>query len=198
MPVVMTCPKCGEQKDKIDKEGVWRCTKCRKARSKELRAEKRAEKGLQPLGSGRRAANCYKCGGVKENPKVGYCHACKAQQNKDWMLRTGRTERHRTGKCRCGNEFASYSTYQCVDCYRKYRDKQRQNPEFRERTFKVDVRLFTRNCIKSGVLIKEPCKVCGTNENIEAHHDDYSKPLDIIWLCRHHHRELHKNSHLTK
>ena len=42
-------------------------------------------------------------------------------------------------------------------------------------------------------LIKDTCKVCGTNENVEAHHEDYSKPLEIIWLCRNHHREHHKN-----
>ena len=193
MPVVMTCPKCGEQKDKIDKDGVWRCTKCRKARSKELRAEKRAEKGLQPLGYGRRAVNCYKCGGVKENPKIGYCHSCKREQDNEWRLKTGRTKKHRTGKCACGNEFASYSSYQCVDCYRKYREEKRQDPECRERTFKTDVRLFTRKCIASGILTKECCKVCGTNEDIEAHHEDYTKPLEIIWLCRKHHREHHKN-----
>ena len=52
---------------------------------------------------------------------------------------------------------------------------------------------MTRNYIKQGILIKDTCKVCGTNENVEAHHEDYSKPLEIIWLCRNHHREHHKN-----
>ena len=31
-------------------------------------------------------------------------------------------------------------------------------------------------------------------ENIERHHEDYSKPFDIIPLCRGHHRELHNGS----
>lgn len=46
--------------------------------------------------------------------------------------------------------------------------------------------------IKRGILQRQPCQVCGTNENIEAHHHDYSKPLDIHWLCGKCHNEEHK------
>lgn len=38
-----------------------------------------------------------------------------------------------------------------------------------------------------GVLVQQACEVCG-REKSEAHHDDYSKPLDVKWLCRFHHR----------
>lgn len=34
------------------------------------------------------------------------------------------------------------------------------------------------------------CKECGEKKT-QAHHPDYSKPLDIIWLCKKHHAELH-------
>jgi hypothetical protein len=57
---------------------------------------------------------------------------------------------------------------------------------------KESVRAATRNYIKAGVLMKDNCEICGTNENIEAHHEDYTKPLDVRWLCRVHHREHHK------
>lgn len=40
-------------------------------------------------------------------------------------------------------------------------------------------------------LIPQPCEVCGTRKQIDAHHDDYSKPLDVRWLCRSHHRQHH-------
>lgn len=46
--------------------------------------------------------------------------------------------------------------------------------------------------IVSGKLAKLPCqfKGCGSLD-VQAHHDDYSKPLDVIWLCRKHHHEHH-------
>jgi hypothetical protein len=42
------------------------------------------------------------------------------------------------------------------------------------------------NAVRNGRLIKRPCEVCG-NPEVEAHHDDYSKPLKVRWLCTEHH-----------
>lgn len=47
-----------------------------------------------------------------------------------------------------------------------------------------------RDHIRAGRLNRQPCEVCGT-PNAHAHHDDYSRPLDVRWLCRQHHREHH-------
>lgn len=56
-----------------------------------------------------------------------------------------------------------------------------------------------RNAIAAGVLIPQPCEKCGANGEttagiraVHAHHDDYSKPLDVRWLCGKHHKEWHK------
>jgi hypothetical protein len=46
-----------------------------------------------------------------------------------------------------------------------------------------------RTAIKSGRLVRLPCFVCG--DNAEAHHPDYSRPLDVVWLCSPHHRQAH-------
>lgn len=44
---------------------------------------------------------------------------------------------------------------------------------------------------KNGDLLKEPCSICH-DPNSQAHHEDYSKPLDVIWLCPKHHGERHR------
>lgn len=41
-------------------------------------------------------------------------------------------------------------------------------------------------------LVKSPCSICGDLKS-KAHHDDYAKPLDVIWLCRKHHINRHRN-----
>lgn len=51
----------------------------------------------------------------------------------------------------------------------------------------------TGNAIRHGKLIRQPCEVCGESR-AEAHHDDYSKPLDVRWLCKRHHDEWHQNN----
>jgi len=53
---------------------------------------------------------------------------------------------------------------------------------------KYKARYKINNCIKLGKIKRHMC-FCG--KNAEAHHEDYSRPLEIVWLCPSHHRELH-------
>lgn len=46
--------------------------------------------------------------------------------------------------------------------------------------------------VRKGKMLKQPCCVCGQTNLVHAHHDDYSKRLDVMWLCPTHHRERHK------
>jgi hypothetical protein len=45
--------------------------------------------------------------------------------------------------------------------------------------------------MRDGKVVKMPCLVCG-DQNSEGHHPDYSRPLDVVWLCNKHHVETHK------
>jgi hypothetical protein len=53
------------------------------------------------------------------------------------------------------------------------------------------------NAIRRGALSRSPCSVCGESKS-HAHHDDYSRPLDVIWLCSFHHRMRHIEMELSK
>lgn len=57
---------------------------------------------------------------------------------------------------------------------------------------------IVEKAIKSGALVRMGCEVCGFNgvfsdgrSAVQAHHDDYRRPLDVRWLCQPHHHEWH-------
>lgn len=57
------------------------------------------------------------------------------------------------------------------------------NPE------KVQAHTKLQWAVESGRLNRKPCEICGSEQS-EAHHHDYTKPLDVYWLCTRHHRQL--------
>lgn len=48
---------------------------------------------------------------------------------------------------------------------------------------------LVQHALRSGKLQKLPCMVCG--EKAVAHHPDYDRPLDVVWLCQPHHKQAH-------
>jgi hypothetical protein len=44
--------------------------------------------------------------------------------------------------------------------------------------------------LRTGKIERRPCEACGSTDRVEAHHDDYSRPLDVRWFCFTHHREV--------
>jgi ribosomal protein S27AE len=57
--------------------------------------------------------------------------------------------------------------------------------------FEIKARGKVHDAVKAGKIEKQPCEVCGSTV-VEAHHEDYDKPLEVRWLCRAHHVEVHK------
>ena len=58
---------------------------------------------------------------------------------------------------------------------------------------KYQARQEVLKALRKGILIKESCVICG-EEKAEAHHKNYDRPLDVIWLCQKHHKETHKKT----
>lgn len=102
--------------------------------------------------------------------------------------------------------------YRCRECTTaRHRDRRGYRPAIRrEETLEQykqrrlqQVKEFTQShpvetraqkaahkAIVSGKLVRQPCEVCG-EEKVHAHHDDYTKPLEVRWLCPSHHRLEH-------
>jgi len=66
-----------------------------------------------------------------------------------------------------------------IEAQRKRRTRERQ---------KYKARNAVNNAIRDGRIQRLPCEIC--SEKAQAHHEDYSKPFEIRWLCFKHHREL--------
>jgi len=53
-----------------------------------------------------------------------------------------------------------------------------ENPE------KYKAQTAVGNAVRDGKLARGACVECGEAEMVVGHHHDYSKPLDVIWMCR--------------
>ena len=63
----------------------------------------------------------------------------------------------------------------------------KRNPEKRK------VWWIYSNALRSGKIVpSDVCSRCGKIGAVDGHHNDYSKPLDVIWLCRRCHVQEHK------
>jgi hypothetical protein len=106
----------------------------------------------------------------------------------------------------CDNPLHKKSEYYCgKKCEQIYRQNHKGDiPEFLSKwkvrknisnkdplvKFRARARRITKSLIREGKINKEPCVVCGC-EDVLAHHEDYSKPNDVIWICASHHKSYH-------
>lgn len=88
--------------------------------------------------------------------------------------------------------------YLCTNCNTERLKKYRQTAKGRKVFNSAAKAYYEKNKHKAHARYKaksipsKPCEKCGSEENLEKHHPDYSKPLEVIHLCRAHHRELHR------
>jgi len=130
----------------------------------------------------RECARAYQAEWVKQNP--GYM----TQKRKEWALRNPEKAKE-------------------IDRQKYLRRKAKQPPKeprvkltasekkrrhFEKHPIRSAAMKIYKYAIKRGTLVRGPCTVCGATENIDGHHTDYTKPLDVVWLCKPHHREAHR------
>lgn len=104
-----------------------------------------------------------------------------------------RNQKGRNPICSCGNKKERPTQGYCNLCRNKWsrekRPKHSNLPD--EQRKKANARAYLHVYIKRGKIQKGIC-FCG-KDGVEAHHADYNKPLEVIWYCREHHLEYHKN-----
>ena len=80
------------------------------------------------------------------------------------------------------------------DRLREYRKNSDRLREYRkENFFKRAAHHILQYAVKKGEIVKLcRCQSCGQSDvNLDAHHPDYSKPLEVMWFCRSCHGQLH-------
>jgi hypothetical protein len=127
---------------------------------------------------------CTKCGGTfplklfYKEPKTGKrrseCKTCKANRLSEWK----RKNREHVREYEREHHKVSHHRIQKNKRFRK-----RYAEKFPERVKAVQK---VNNAIRDKRLFRKPCEVCG-NQKSEAHHWDYSKPLEVSWFCKPHH-----------
>ena len=100
--------------------------------------------------------------------------------------------RKRKSKCsKCGKRPHAKGRRYCNVCHAAYmRDWRKNNPLSEEHRIRDKSRSFSRMLYVRGILEKTDCKRCGSKKNLERHHHDYSKPREIVWLCKDCHQKV--------
>lgn len=146
---------------------------------------------------------CHKCSQLKPlsdfyphwSTKDGFEHVCKLCKKIQAVTRLGNKTETDRRKVRASEKqpLSDDARFRKIR-YRAYRKEilenlrnyYYQNPE------KVKAHSLVRRALEKGDLNKEPCFICGSIINVEAHHSNYAEPLNVIWLCRRHHQFHHQ------
>jgi len=96
--------------------------------------------------------------------------------------------------------------YNASENARASRDKYHASEKGRAMTVKSGLKYAAKNKkkrsakgklaweIKKGSIKRGCCEKCGTENQVEGHHDDYDKPLIVRWLCITHHKRWHRDN----
>jgi hypothetical protein len=121
------------------------------------------------------------------------CKTCSSRKSAIYYRANLETRRNAKRKASMNREPGFYSRYQRLswdeECERYGHDR---------RTAKTKVRL----AVAKGILVKptvcEECEKDTPSRHLHGHHDDYSKPLEVRWLCKachaRHHRRIESGS----
>lgn len=140
--------------------------------------------------------SCFHNHKATKDGKTSSCKDCAKQRAVTWNK--ANPERKRASS----NKWAKENSERRNEISRNYfknnknahvsivREYRKNNPIKRSAHNKVAI------AVKNGELIKPmSCECCGVfTDTLHAHHCDYSKPLDVNWLCVQCHNDWHKNN----
>ena len=138
-----------------------------------------------------RQVKCEICGVVFEtsHSQGKYCsNVCKRQGERASWRKYGRKNKQRRHDYH--KDYYNKNKEQITARIKAYqaseagRQAQRNNTITQRTKYpeKYSARHKVRSAVKKGILVKTACVFC-ENKKVQAHHSDYKKPLEVIWLC---------------
>ena len=122
-----------------------------------------------------------------EHPAGSPCHDLKAAKKRQWRLDNKEKMAKSNKKYRAANKekiAKQLRAYAKSNIGREVNRLKscRQREKFPE---KIKAQHAVGNAIRDGRLIRpSTCSACFEEGFIESHHEDYSKPFEIEWLCK--------------
>jgi hypothetical protein len=114
------------------------------------------------------------------------------------------------GKCKeCTKSDVHANYHNKIEQFHEYESKRNRRPERKAQLYAATARRRRRRpeqkrawdkvaqAKRTGKLVSASCSFCGATRKIEAHHDDYQKPLDVKWVCFKCHREREHGQKVT-
>jgi hypothetical protein len=128
------------------------------------------------------------------NEDKKYCIGCKKEKYFNEFCRDKRKADGLYSICRKCHTKRYFNSEKNIERCREWRKnnpnyfKEWQNSNIEKYNNHL-VRLRANNTVYSKKIKVKGCEICG--DTSEKHHDDYSKPLQVRWLCKKHHEQLH-------
>jgi hypothetical protein len=189
----MNCRKCGEAfapTPSQEKHHICICRSCDNERRRvpPNRRKVRPARQSKPAQAHRKAKEvpeiippqpCSRCGAVYTPRPAQFAHntflcpECDHKNNQEvWQRRKQRMDAN--------------------PAYKEQRRKsQRTHDHERRRSIQARAVTALNNAIKNGRVQRQSCCICG--QPAEGHHVDYSRSLNVIWLCDMNHRQVHNH-----
>jgi len=89
----------------------------------------------------------------------------------------------------CGAEYVAF--WRQVLCFSCRAELKRYRRNLPENQVKRRAAVALRRELRAGRIVRQACEKCG-NQRSHAHHDDYSQPLEVQWLCSRCHVQRHE------
>jgi ribosomal protein S27AE len=137
---------------------------------------------------------------------VKTCNKCGAEKELAEFYLDAKAPDGRRPDCRdCNKARARARYYAKHDEIMAAEARRRQRPEHREKNRlyrqqsdkrypeKCRARVKLHRAVDAGLIAKLPCHKCG-HPVAQAHHEDYSRPLDVEWICVKCHAKEHRTS----